>query len=111
MDECGNCAASEWFKQLFACALLAALQLAVADGLDIAVNMHVDDATGGGLGGWRNTLNFDPRQVCPEPPWPGLVSFIAPLTCKTAYDSWSTAITQAEILWRAPRWPSSHALS
>jgi hypothetical protein len=38
------------------------LQAAVAAGFDLAVNMHVDDATGGGLGGWRNTLNFSLRQ-------------------------------------------------
>ncbi len=34
----------------------------MASGFDLAVNMHVDDATGGGLGGWRNTLNFSPRE-------------------------------------------------
>ena len=38
------------------------IQLAVDRGHDISVNLHVDDATLGGLGGWRNTLNFDPTQ-------------------------------------------------
>ncbi len=37
-------------------------QLAVSRGHDLSVNMHVDDATKGGLGGWRNTLLFSPLQ-------------------------------------------------
>jgi hypothetical protein len=40
----------------------AGAQVATARGLDISVNMHIDDATKGGLGGWRNTLNFDPLE-------------------------------------------------
>jgi hypothetical protein len=38
------------------------LQVATSRGLDLSVNLHVDDATRGGLGGWRNTLNFSPLQ-------------------------------------------------
>ena len=36
------------------------MQVATDRGFDISVNLHVDDATKGGLGGWRNTLNFNP---------------------------------------------------
>ncbi|KAL4438699.1 hypothetical protein ABPG77_006303 [Micractinium sp. CCAP 211/92] len=42
--------------------LKACMQLAVSRGHDLSVNMHVDDATKGGLGGWRNTLLFSPLQ-------------------------------------------------
>lgn len=38
------------------------MQLAVSRGHDLSVNMHVDDATRGGLGGWRNTLLFSPLE-------------------------------------------------
>eukprot|EP00887_Chlorella_sp_A99_P008196 scaffold12.g8196.t1 len=41
-------------------ALATCMRTAVDHGFDLAVNMHVDDATNGGLGGWRNTLEFDP---------------------------------------------------
>lgn len=37
-------------------------QLATSKGFDLSVNLHVDDATKGGLGGWRNTLLFSPVQ-------------------------------------------------
>ncbi|KAL4440114.1 hypothetical protein ABPG75_003115 [Micractinium tetrahymenae] len=42
--------------------LKACMQLAVSRGHDLSVNMHVDDATKGGLGGWRNTLLFSPLE-------------------------------------------------
>jgi hypothetical protein len=42
--------------------IVCCLQEATKRGFDLEVNMHVDDATKGGLGGWRNTLNFDPLQ-------------------------------------------------
>ena len=48
--------------QRFADSLAVCLREATARGFDIAVNVHVDDATRGGLGGWRNTLVFDPLE-------------------------------------------------
>ncbi|KAI3431611.1 hypothetical protein D9Q98_004660 [Chlorella vulgaris] len=48
--------------QRFSDSLAACMKVATARGLDISVNMHIDDATKGGLGGWRNTLNFDPLE-------------------------------------------------
>jgi hypothetical protein len=48
------------------------VQQATSKGFDLSVNLHVDDATRGGLGGWRNTLNFSPLERFSGIRWAGL---------------------------------------
>ncbi|GAB4813506.1 hypothetical protein N2152v2_000552 [Parachlorella kessleri] len=57
-DQCHS--PDQWEIDRFRDALAACMKVAVASGFNLAVNMHVDDATNGGLGGWRNTLDFSP---------------------------------------------------
>ncbi|PRW39302.1 Palmitoyl-monogalactosyldiacylglycerol delta-7 chloroplastic [Chlorella sorokiniana] len=59
-DNCGG-PPQQWEIDRFRDALQKCMQLATSKGHDLSVNLHIDDATQ--LGGWRNTLNFDPLEL------------------------------------------------
>lgn len=78
--------------QRFRDSLAACLKVATDRGFDISVNLHVDDATKGGLGGWRNTLNFNPVE-----PYSG-VSYVEAVLNPIA-DAISSALKSDTQVW------------